>query len=321
MQRTTGDEVTLELEVTSRAHGAHGVVVLTLQKPDRSPLPEWEPGAHIDLRLSSDLIRQYSLCGPPDDRTRWRIAVLREPDGRGGSRAVHEQLPEGSTVEVHGPRNNFVLESAPAYVFIAGGIGITPILPMVAAAQRSGADVELHYGGRSRSSMAFLDELERQTGVSITLHPQDEIGLIDLPTILDQPRPAALVYACGPEPLLAAVEQQCAEWPSGTLHTERFSPKDPPPPTRTDTFEVELSASGITLTVPPEESILEAAELAGIPVLYSCREGTCGTCETTVLEGEVEHRDSLLSPDEQAAHDVMFICVSRAACPKLVLDL
>ncbi|MCU1618755.1 MAG: Ferredoxin, partial [Modestobacter sp.] len=209
----------------------------------------------------------------------------------------------------------------PRYVFIAGGIGITPVMPMVVAAEQAGAEWEFHYGGRTRASMAFVDTLDAAHGPKVSLHPQDEVGLIDLDRILGIPQPDTLVYCCGPEPLLAAVEQRCADWPAGTLHVERFAAKDVGEPVLTGAFEVELATSGATLTVPPDKSILQVVEEAGIAVLSSCQEGTCGTCETTVLEGTVDHRDSLLSPEEQAANDTMFICVSRAACPKLVLEL
>lgn len=317
----TDTEQHLTLTVNARRPGAEGVMVLELVAPDGAPLPAWTPGAHIDLQLDEGLVRQYSLCGDPGDEHTWRIAVLREPTGRGGSEWVHEKLDTGATVEVRGPRNHFTLEQAPSYVFIAGGIGITPILPMITAAERAGATWELHYGGRSRRSMAFLDDLELATDQQLTLHPQDEVGLIDLPSILGEPRPDALVYACGPGPLLDAVETQCRSWPSDSLHVERFAPREVGDPVRTDTFEVELAASGLTVSVPPDKSIMEAAEDAGIQVLHSCREGTCGTCETAVLDGQVDHRDSLLTPAEQSANDVMFICVSRAACPRLVIDL
>jgi ferredoxin-NADP reductase len=318
---TTHDEVDLHLQVAARRTGAEGVVVLELRDPSGADLPAWSPGAHIDLKLREGLVRQYSLCGDPNDRSVWRIGVLREPQGRGGSEHVHEALVEGVEVDVRGPRNNFELVDSPKYLFVAGGIGITPILPMLTAAEAAGADWELHYGGRSRRSMAFLEALEDATGNQVTLHPQDEVGLIDLPKILGTPRPGTLVYTCGPEPLLKAVEQHCATWPEGSLHLERFSPKEQGEPVLADAFEVELATSGLTLTVPPDRSILEVVEEAGIPVLSSCQEGTCGTCETPVLEGEVDHRDSLLTPAEQAANDTMFICVSRAACPKLVLEL
>ncbi|MFW3168575.1 PDR/VanB family oxidoreductase [Geodermatophilus sp. CPCC 206100] len=318
---TTHDEVDLRLQVASRTEGAEGVVVLELRNPSGAELPAWAPGAHLDLRLPNGLTRQYSLCGDPDDRSVWRIGVLREPQGRGGSAYVHDELTEGDEVDVRGPRNNFPLLPARRYVFVAGGIGITPLLPMMGAAQAAGAEVELHYGGRSRRSMAFLESLEALTDTPVTLHPQDEVGLIDLPAILGTPRPDTLVYCCGPEPLLQAVEQHCGAWPPGSLHVERFAPKEVGEPVRTDSFEVELAQSGLTLTVPPDTSILDVVEAAGIPVLSSCQEGTCGTCETAVLEGEVDHRDSLLTVEEQQANDTMFICVSRAACPKLVLDL
>ena len=318
---STSDEVDLTLRVGSRTTGAEGVVVLDLGDPAGADLPAWAPGAHVDLRLPDGLTRQYSLCGDPADRSRWRIAVLREPESRGGSAHVHDALVEGAVVEVRGPRNHFPLGPAPRYVFVAGGIGITPILPMIDAADTAGAEWELHYGGRSRRSMAFLQSLEEATGQRVTLHPQDEVGLIDLESLLGTPRPGTLVYCCGPEPLLVAVEQRCAGWPEGSLHVERFAPKDVGEPVLTGAFEVELALSGLSLTVPPEKSVLQVVEEAGIDVLSSCTEGTCGTCETTVLSGEVDHRDSLLTPAEQAVNDTMFVCVSRAACPRLVLEL
>ncbi|MGY1828506.1 PDR/VanB family oxidoreductase [Blastococcus sp. SYSU DS0541] len=318
---STHDEVELRLRVDRRTTGAEGVVVLDLRAADGRDLPAWSAGAHVDLCLPGGLTRQYSLCGDAADRSVWRIAVLREPESRGGSAHVHDALVEGAEVEVRGPRNHFPLVPAPRYVFVAGGIGITPILPMVDAAEAAGAEWELHYGGRSRRSMAFLQALEEATGSRVTLHPQDEVGLIDLDALLAVPRPGTLVYCCGPEPLLAAVEQRCRQWPEGSLHLERFAPKDVGEPVLTDAFEVELAVSGLALTVPPGKSVLEVVEEAGVSVLSSCQEGTCGTCETAVLSGAVDHRDSLLTPAEQAANDTMFICVSRAACPKLVLEL
>jgi ferredoxin-NADP reductase len=293
-----------------------------LRDPAGGDLPEWAPGAHIDLRLPGGLVRQYSLCGNPADRSVWRIGVLREPASRGGSEHVHDALVEGTDVDVRGPRNHFPLVPSSRYLFVAGGIGITPILPMITAAAVAGAEWELHYGGRSRRSMAFLESLEDLTGNRITLHPQDEVGLIDLDRILGTPGQGTLVYCCGPEPLLAAVERHCAAaWPEESLHVERFAPKDVGEPVLTGAFEVELAASGLALTVPPDKSVLQVVEEAGVTVLSSCQEGTCGTCETAVLEGAVDHRDSLLTPAEQAANDTMFICVSRAVCAKLVLDL
>jgi ferredoxin-NADP reductase len=243
------------------------------------------------------------------------VLDLRDPAGE----YVHQALLAGTTIDVRGPRNNFPLVESPRYILVAGGIGITPILPMVEAIRSAGAEWELHYGGRSRRSMAFLDELENID--KVVIHPQDEVGLIDLQRVLGAPRADTLVYACGPASLLAAVEQHCVSWPSGSLHLERFSPKDLGAPLDAEEFEVELASSGRIVRVPSDKSVLEALEEAGIDVLSSCQEGTCGTCETAVLDGEVDHRDSLLTLEEQAANKTMFICVSRAAGPRIVLDL
>ncbi|MFJ5994891.1 PDR/VanB family oxidoreductase [Streptomyces sp. NPDC092370] len=305
-----------ELVVTRREVAADGVLSLTLRHPLDEPLPPWEPGAHVDVLLEPGLERQYSLCGDPADRSAWRIAVLRESAGRGGSAHVHERLGEGAEVRVRGPRNNFRLEPARRYRFVAGGIGITPVLPMLAAAQAAGAEWTLLYGGRTRRSMAFAGELARY-GDRVTIAPEDETGLLDLPSVLDDLPEDTLVYCCGPGPLLDAVEARC---PSGALRVERFRPKEQE--TGGDSaFEVELARSGRTLTVTPDVSVLDAVRAAGVEVLYSCTEGTCGTCETDVLDGEPDHRDSVLTQDERAAGETMLICVSRCRGKRLVLDL
>ncbi|MHA6782259.1 PDR/VanB family oxidoreductase [Pseudonocardia saturnea] len=305
-------EPEFDLVVDSRTDAADGVLALTLRDPAGADLPPWEPGAHVDVLLKDDLVRQYSLCSDPADRTTWRIAVLREPGGRGGSALLHDTVRAGDTVRVRGPRNHFALEPAPRYVFVAGGIGITPIVPMLAAATAAGAPWRLLYGGRTAASMAFVDDLRAAHGDRVEIRAQDEHGLLDL----DVFAPDTLVYCCGPAPLLDAIEARC---PDGSLRVERFAPKHVGGPV--DSFEVELAGTGTTLTVPADRTVLEALEGAGIDVLSSCREGTCGTCETGVLAGEVDHRDSLLTPAEQAVHDTMFVCVSRAAGPRLVLDL
>ncbi len=305
-----------ELIVQRRESAADGVLELTLRHPLGQQLPAWEPGAHIDLLLGPGLERQYSLCGDPADRTAWRIAVLREPDGRGGSAFVHEQLGQGDKVEVRGPRNHFALRPAPRYRFIAGGIGITPILPMLAAAEAAGAEWTLLYGGRTRASMAFTEEL-RGYGDRVTLAPQDETGLLDLAPVLDDLPDGTLVYCCGPGPLLDAVEERC---PTEVLRVERFQPKGQPAGQDTE-FEVVLDRSGRTLTVPAGVSVLDSVRAAGVEVLYSCTEGTCGTCETDVLEGTPDHRDSVLTDAERETGETMLICVSRCRGKRLVLDL
>ncbi|WP_406171441.1 PDR/VanB family oxidoreductase [Streptomyces canus] len=311
------------LTVAARTLAADGVVSLTLRRPDGGMLPAWTPGAHIDVLLDGDadgLVRQYSLCGQPAERGVWQIAVLREPEGRGGSAYVHDHLREGSTVRVRGPRNNFPLRPATRHLFVAGGVGITPILPMVEAAEAAGADWSLLYGGRTRTSMAFLDRLAPH-GDRVLVRPQDEYGLLDLAAHLGVPKEGTLVHACGPEPLLRAVQEQCAGWPPGTLGVERFAPVATTETGVATAFELELARSGLTLTVPPDRSVLETVEEAGVTVDFSCREGTCGTCETDVLDGTPDHRDSLLTEDERAAGDTMLICVSRSCGPRLVLDL
>ncbi|AIJ24306.1 PDR/VanB family oxidoreductase [Amycolatopsis methanolica] len=314
-------EVELDVLLERKEELAAGVVRLTLRHPAGDPLPEWEPGAHLDLVLGEGMVRQYSLCGDPADRGVLQVAVLREPDGRGGSAWVHDRLSTGDTVRVRGPRNHFRLVDSPRYLFVAGGIGITPIVPMIVRAEASGADWRLVYGGRSRASMAFREELVARYGDRVDIRPQDETGLLDLGELLGAPRDGVAVYCCGPEPLLAAVEQRCAVWPPGSLHVERFSPKAGADAGERTTFEVELAASGRTVTVPPDKSILAAVEEAGVSVLSSCQEGTCGTCETPVLDGVPDHRDSLLTDEERAANDTMMICVSRSCGPRLVLDL
>lgn len=314
-------EAELDLLVESKRPVADGVIVVTLRDPRDAQLPPWQPGAHVDLVLRPDLVRQYSLCGDPNDRTALQVAVLREPEGRGGSRYVHDELPERSILRVRGPRNHFSLLPSKRYLFIAGGIGITPIVPMVAAADRAAARWRLVYGGRTRASMAFRTDLLARYGDKVSIHPQDETGLLDLASLLAEPDGDTLVYCCGPEPLLVAVEESRAGWPAGALRVERFAPKVFDEPLLKESFEVELRRSGRTLKVPPAKSILRVVEEAGIAVLSSCQEGTCGTCETTVLAGVPEHRDSLLTEEERAANDTMMICVSRSRTPKLVLDV
>ncbi|MFF4250167.1 PDR/VanB family oxidoreductase [Streptomyces sp. NPDC001663] len=305
-----------ELVVDRREFAADGVLALTLRHPLGEELPAWEPGAHVDVVLGPELERQYSLCGDPADRSVWRIAVLREPDGRGGSAHVHEQLGPGDKLRVRGPRNHFRLESAPRYRFIAGGIGITPILPMLAAAEAAGAEWTLLYGGRTRNSIAFTEELGRY-GDRVTVAPQDETGLLDLASVLDAIPDGTLVYCCGPGPLLDAVEGRC---PAERLRVERFSPKAQQVG-ENSAFEVELAQSGRTVTVTPDVSVLDAVRAAGVEVLFSCTEGTCGTCETDVLEGTPDHRDSVLTDEEREAGETMMICVSRCRGGRLVLDL
>lgn len=309
----------VECVVARREQAAEGVVVLDLRDAHGGDLPAWSPGAHIDLLLPGH-VRQYSLCGDPADRGTYRIGVLREPESRGGSAYVHDHLLPGERVRVRGPRNHFRFDDAPRYLFIAGGIGITPLLPMIAEAESRSASWSLLYGGRRRATMAFADELAAY-GEAVALRPEDQHGLLDLDAVLGTPADDTLVYCCGPEPLIAAVEERCAAWPADSLRVERFTPRAVEPDGPDAEFEVVLQRSGIILTVPPGTSILDACLDAGVDVASSCEEGTCGTCETDVLEGVPDHRDSVLTPSERETGRVMMLCVSRSRTPRLVLDL
>ncbi|MDO9397492.1 MAG: PDR/VanB family oxidoreductase [Herbiconiux sp.] len=311
---------------------ATDVVLLTLRAVSGELLPAWAPGAHLDVLVQPGVERQYSLCGDPADRTQYRVAVLREPDGRGGSEHLHAHVAPGSTLRIRGPLNHFELSVpppgtplAPSYVFVAGGIGITPVLPMIRAVEAAGMPWELHYAGRSLERMPFVDELVTEYGSRVSVYtPDSPSGRLDLSSLSGGSisRPVA-VYCCGPARMLTELEAvaSAARWPSGALHLERFEAREMTEPVRHEAFTVELALSGLEVSVPPDRSILDVAEEAGVLVLSSCREGTCGTCETPVISGEVDHRDSVLTPDEQEANEVMMICVSRAACPRLVLEL
>ncbi|MFG2793032.1 PDR/VanB family oxidoreductase [Streptomyces sp. NPDC048419] len=310
----------LRLTVTSYETVADGVVQLRLEGSD---LPRWEPGAHLDLVLPSGLVRQYSLCGDPEDTSSYTVATRLIEDGRGGSREVHEQVRAGMELEVRGPRNRFPLVEASSYVFVAGGIGITPVLPMLRALG-DGTPWRLLYGGRTRASMPFLEELRKLGGMEVppgersrargrvTVVAEDEDGLPDLDGLLADLPEGTAVYCCGPEGLLAAVQERVP-----SVRLERFSPRASGDGNAA--FEVELRRSGRTLTVAADSTVLAAvrAELPG--TAYSCEQGFCGTCQRRVLEGEVEHRDELLTDAERA--DSMLICVSRARGERLVLDL
>ena len=315
-------DVERDLVVAARTSLADGVLALDLVSHNGRDLPAWSPGAHIDVLLGPGLERQYSLCGNTAERSRWRIAVLREDGGRGGSVALHD-VQVGQRLRVRGPRNHFVFEATPGtrYRFLAGGIGITPLRSMVAAAEAADAEWTLDYAGRSRRTMAFAAELAGAHPDRVRVHAADEGGRLDATALLAEPRSDTAVYVCGPTRLIDAVEAAVGGWPAQALHTERFEAKEFGDPVWPGSFEVELALSGTTVTVQPGTSVLDAVADAGVVVLSSCRVGTCGTCETPVLEGPVEHRDSVLTPAEQAEDTAMMICVSRAAGPRLVLDL
>ncbi|MGJ7504287.1 cytochrome P450/oxidoreductase [Variovorax sp. ZT5P49] len=303
---------------------ADGIVKLRLVSPDGKALPRWAPGSHIDVECGTpELSRQYSLCGDPDEAGVLEIAVLHEPEGRGGSAWVHANVKAGDRLRIRGPRNHFRLdESLKKAIFIAGGIGITPVSAMARRAKALAMDYELHYSGRSRASMAFVDELAALHGERLHVHAADEGRRNDLQALLAQPVSGAQVYACGPLHMLEALESCCAAWPEGALRVEHFeSTLATLDPSKEHAFEVELKDSGLVLTVPPDQTLLTALRAANVDVQSDCEEGLCGSCEVRVLSGKVDHRDVVLTRSERDANTKMMACCSRACEGRLVLEL
>ncbi|WP_216897052.1 PDR/VanB family oxidoreductase [Nocardia alni] len=318
------DDHRITLQVTQRRVEAHDtdVISLLLTAPDGRVLPSWRPGAHLDLELPSGRLRQYSLCGDPADRHVYRIAVRRIPDGGGGSREVHDALPVGSAVTVRGPRNAFpfVLPGYGSHAarvhFVAGGIGVTPILPMVRMAQRLGVDWSMVYTGRSRDTIPFLDELEA-LGPRVRVRTDDEFGLPGAADLLAGVGPDTAVYCCGPVPMTAAIAAAVRDMSGVELHSERFSA---PPVVAGAAFEVELARTGEVIAIPADRTVLEEVLKVRPDRPYSCRQGFCRTCRVTALSGNVDHRDTVLTEAERADGELL-ICVSRCAGERLVLDL
>lgn len=312
----------LQLRVAAREEVADDVVALTLEDRAGRPLPSWHPGAHLDVFLPSGRLRQYSLCGAPDDRSRYRIAVRRVPEGDGGSVELHDAVGAGAILHVRGPRNAFRLVDAPSYLFVAGGIGITPILPMVKTAAAQGAPWRLVYLGRSHATMPFLDELAACRGGEVLVHADDGDGFADVAAILGELSalpPVPDLYVCGPPPLMDTARQLLrAIDPMAPVFSERFSAL---PVVGGEPFTVELARTGATVDVAADESALTAIRRVLPDIRYSCQQGFCRTCKCDVLDGDVEHRDRHVLVDAERA-DSMLICVSRAAGgERLVLDL
>lgn len=298
------------------------VVALTLSAADDSPLPRWHPGAHLDVHLPSGLLRQYSLCGDPDATDSYRIAVRCIPDGGGGSVEMHG-LAVGDTVTTHGPRNAFPL-TVPGYGsptarlrFVAGGIGITPILPMLAVAEKLGVDWSMVYAGRSRDSLPFLGEVSR-FGARVEIRTDDVSGVPSAAELLGDCSDGTTVYACGPAPMLTAIRVALAGRDNVELHFERFAA---PPVVDGQEFAVTIASSGQDVEVAADETLLSALRRSNVAAPYSCQQGFCGTCRTRVVAGAVDHRDTLLTDPERAGN-MMLICVSRSVDgERLTLDL
>jgi len=320
----TGKSVSRPVKVASATSVAHGIVKLRLVSPDGQNMPRWTAGSHIDVECGdTGLSRQYSLCGDPNDTEALEIAVLKEPSGRGGSAWIHDNVKLGDVLTIRGPRNHFTLDETVSHaVFIAGGIGITPISAMARRAKHLGISYELHYSGRSRASMALLEALSALHGERLHLYVSEEarrnafeIVLADLPA-------GAQVYACGPVKMLDALTAHGKTWPEGTLKIEHFeSNVGVLDPEKEHAFEVELTASGTVVMVRADQTLLSALRGANIEILSDCEEGLCGSCEARVVEGAVDHRDVVLTAAERAANHKMMTCCSRAVGKRLVLAL
>ncbi|WP_300303309.1 PDR/VanB family oxidoreductase [Ferrovibrio sp.] len=302
---------------------ADGVISIELRRPDGNDLPAFAPGAHIDLHLPNGITRSYSLCGDPEDRRCYVVGVGLDPASRGGSLYIHNQLRVGQVIKISSLRNHFPLvEDAVRVVFIAGGIGITPLYCMMRRLSRLGHGFELHYAMRNRQRAAFLAELQA-LGQPVHVHCDEEHGgkPIDVAAIIAAQPAGTHFYCCGPSGMLAAYEKATASLPEQFVHVEYFSPKQIETAGADAHFTVVLGRSGRELNVPADRSLLDVLTSNGVKIDSSCQDGICGTCEVRVLEGVPDHRDSVLTKAEQAANKSMMVCVSRCKGERLVLDL
>ena len=310
----------LSVRLNAIRYVARDTSIYELTNVAGTPLPPYAPGAHIDLHLPNGIVRQYSLLEPEPSGESYSIAVKRDPASRGGSRSVHEELRVGQTLTISAPRNNFPLvENASHVILLAGGIGITPIWCMAQRLHKLGRSWALHYACRSRADMAFLDALAEMGKAHFHFDDENQGKVLDVGSIVAAARPDAHLYCCGPTPMLQAFEQATASWPRAQVHVEYFTPK--PQPAKKGGFVVELARSGQEFVIPEGESILQVLLNAGVDVDYSCELGICGACEQRVLAGTPEHRDAILSEEEQAANTRVMICCAGCKSERLVLDL
>jgi len=310
----------INVRISSVTEPARDIKVYRLESLDGTPLPPAGAGAHIDLFLPNGLVRQYSLILKDFETASFTIAVKRDAASRGGSTYIYDNFRIGDLVKIGPPRNNFPLEENASHsLLIAGGIGITPIFSMVHRLHKLNKSWELHYACRSRLDAAFRDELPAGQPSHVHLDDESAGKFLDLGQIIRSAPPEAHLYCCGPLPMIAAFDEAAAAISDQYKHVEYFTPKEAP--SQEGGFIVKLARQGITVSVPPGRTILQALTEAGISASYSCSEGICGACETTVLAGIPDHRDSVLMPDEQATNKVMMICCSGSKTEEIVLDL
>ncbi|MDF1747864.1 MAG: PDR/VanB family oxidoreductase [Alphaproteobacteria bacterium] len=310
----------MDLVIRGKREIAEGIWEFELTAADGSDLPPFTAGGHLSLETPSKAMRHYSLSNSPSERHRYVIAVKREADSRGGSRSMVEETKIGDTLAVDQPANDFPLVEASRYVLIAGGIGITPILSMARQLSAQGKPFQVIYCTRSAPQAAYLDVLQSDeiTGEVIVHHDMGDLDQVyDFWDHFESPSDAH-IYCCGPKPLMEEVRGMTGHWPEPSVHFEDFKPVEV---VRADdvAFDVHLSKSGKTLTVPADRTILETVREAGITAVSSCESGTCGTCKTRYTAGTVDHRDMVLMPEEKSSH--IMICVSRAQDGELTLDL
>ena len=310
----------IEVRLTAIRYAARDTNVYEFRRPDSKPLPAYAPGAHIDLQLPNGLVRNYSLIIAKPDPAVYTFAIKRDPASRGGSRYIHDELRVGRTVTISAPRNNFPLEeNAADTIFLAGGIGITPIWCMVQRLEELRRGWRLYYACRSRADMAFFESLQFMPQAHFHFDDENAGKLLDVTAIVAAAPQDAHLYCCGPTPMLQAFETATANWPRAQVHIEYFTPKQEP--ARKGGFTVELARSGLEIFIPEGRSILEVLLDEGVDVDYSCELGICGACEQRVISGVPEHRDSILTEEEQAANSRVMICCAGCKTERLVLDL
>jgi vanillate O-demethylase ferredoxin subunit len=318
--------VTLSVRVARKSLEAEGISSYELVSVDGTPLPAFAAGSHIDVQIPGGPTRQYSLCNDPAETHRYLIAVLRDPQSRGGSVAMHERIHEGDMLTIGAPKNHFALaHEASSHLLLAGGIGVTPLLCMAERLAHAGADFEMHYCTRSPGRTAFQRRIEASGfAARVAFHYDDGAAAqkLDIAARLSSPRAGQHLYVCGPKGFMDAVlgSARAQGWPEAQIHYEFFA-ADAGPLAGDSAFEVMLASSGRVVRVAADCSVVQALAEAGVSIPTSCEQGVCGTCLTRVIEGEPEHRDLYLTPEEQAANDQFLPCCSRARSGRLVLDL
>jgi phthalate 4,5-dioxygenase reductase subunit len=311
----------MRLAVTRAEPIAGGIHLLEVRDPSGADLPEFTPGAHVVVRTPNGALRSYSLCGDPVDRHRYEFAVKREATGRGGSVNLVDEVHAGGMLAVSLPMNNFALTKAKEHVFVAGGIGVTPILSMIRYLVRTGeAKFRLYFLTRSPETTPFLDELRALPAGTVRIHHDrgDPSKMFDLWPVFENPT-SAHIYCCGPTGLMDSVRDMTGHWSGENVHFESFT--NPAGEHRADDtpFTVRIASTGMVVQVPADCSILEALRRAGLRVPSSCESGTCGSCRTRLVAGTPDHRDLVLTEAERADH--VMVCVSRAKTPELVIEL